>query len=436
MVESPEGTLTYRQCVDRADALARGLRDRGVERFACVVDDVGELIALLCGASAAGSEPCVYPRHLDGAGIEEFARTFGHALLISDRPAESADRLVTLTPDELAQTGGEVPPRTPGAAPILILTTGTTGRPKGARHDWARLLRVARADPARHGGRWLLAYNVNQFAGIQIVAHVLATGATLVAGATARPRDAVAVMRDLGVTHVSATPTFWRLVLSLLGREGAAAVPLEQITVGGEAVPQPLLDHLAELFPGVRVSQIYGANEFGTAVSVRDGRSGLPLSVLRREEDADVQLRIVDGQLEMRSRVGMLGYQAAEDVSGDWRATGDLVEVRGDRIHFVGRTTDIINVGGVKVHPLPIEEVVGGVDGVELVRAYGHANPVAGQIVAVDVVARNGIPTDVLDREIRRACESLPPAARPRRVRFVDDLDLRGTKVARVQAPT
>jgi acyl-coenzyme A synthetase/AMP-(fatty) acid ligase len=68
---------------------------------------------------------------------------------------------------------------------------------------------------------------------------------------------------------------------------------------------------------------------------------------------------------------------------------------------------------------------------VELARAYGRSNPVTGEIVAVDVVPRPGANTDRLADEIRAACEALPPAARPRRIRFVDELDLRGHKIVR-----
>ena len=110
---------------------------------------------------------------------------------------------------------------------------------------------------------------------------------------------------------------------------------------------------------------------------------------------------------------------------------GDLVEIRDDRICFVGRATETINVGGVKVHPLSIENVVSAVPGVQLVHAYAKSNPVSGQIVAIDVVPASGIDTEEPDDAIRTACEVLAPAAQPRRIRFVDELDLKENKIAR-----
>jgi acyl-CoA synthetase (AMP-forming)/AMP-acid ligase II len=431
VVISADRSLTYAHCLGRSEAIARGLHARSIERAACVVHDVGDLVALLCASSATGMEACVYPDAVDETVIRGHATAFEHPVVVSDRRLALTSPPDVVSLGDLAGEGGELP--APGKrAPVLILTTGTTGRQKAARHDWARLVEPARRRQARPGTRWLLAYNPSQFAGLQIIMHALASRATLVVARSRQPGDALDAMRDLGVTHASGTPTFWRMVTSMLDRESVRELRLEQITLGGEAVPEWLLDELRRLFPSAHISQVYASTEFGSALSVRDGRSGLPVSLLDRGADADVQFRVVDGELQSRSRVGMLGYHGDRDAGDGWRPTGDLVEISDDRIHFVGRASDTINVGGVKVHPLPVEEAVGALDGVELARAYGRPNPVTGQIVAVDVVARPGVDTKRLDEAIRGACATLPPALRPRRVRFVAELEVRGDKISRV----
>jgi len=428
---SPRGELTYALALAEAEAIASGLLEHGVSRLACALDDAQDVLVLVCAAAAIGAEPCVYPRGLDDHALADAAAAYGHDIVVVSAPRPEA-QVKTLSIGALHSSPTSLPT---GSAdgPVLILTTGTTGRPKGTRHLWSRLLVAIRPDP-RPGQRWLLAYNLNQFAGLQVLLHVLASRATLVVPRSGQPRDAIEAIRSHHATHASATPTFWRFLTHLLDAEAASSLPLEQITLGGEAVPDAVLRDLQRLFPSSKISQIYASSEFGSSVSVRDGQAGLPLSVLDRSEGSGVMLRIVEGELQVRSSVGMLGYLDEKGSHGAWRPSGDLVEVRDGRIQFVGRASDTINVGGVKVHPLPVEEAVCAVAGVRAARAYGRANPVSGQIVAVDVASMPKEDEVDLRERIQAACESLPPAARPRRIRFVEDVATHEHKIVR-QAP-
>jgi acyl-coenzyme A synthetase/AMP-(fatty) acid ligase len=418
LLVSDEKTLSYAEVAARSQALAGGLAAAGVGRFG--VGELGQLdtIVALIAAAAVGVEPCVYPR-CDLANTELLATEFGHTVVFG-----ATAKLADFVGDP-----GALP--APTSDPVLILTSGTTGRPKGTRHQWTRLLSAAHPERRVAPRRWLLAYNLNQYAGIQVLLHVLGSADTLVLPESPQPRHGVAAMRTHGVTHVSATPTFWRFALHLLDRPDEPLPALEQITLGGEAVGDALLAGLRRLFPRAQISQVYASSEFGSSVSVTDGRAGLPLSVLDRPDDAAVQFRVIDGELHARSAIGMRGYYSDEDRDSGWHPTGDLVEVDGDRIRFVGRTTDVINVGGVKVHPLPIETVVATVPGVIAAAVFGHPNPVTGSIVAVDVMAADGVDADQLKAAIREATATLPPAQRPRRIRVVDQLDISNSKVRR-----
>jgi acyl-CoA synthetase (AMP-forming)/AMP-acid ligase II len=435
LVISGKDQLTYGDCLRRSEALARGLQTLGIDRFGCVFAASADTVLALIASATIGVEACVYPRDPGSDGHPRLAARFDHRIVLTDQPT----RIEGVEARTLAEVGaaGEPDAAAPGPVPpaaqfpVLILTTGTTGEQKGARHDWVRLLRAVRHQGLRSDTRWLLAYNINQFAGIQVFLHALVSGGTLVEPVSRQADDVIGAIREHRVTHASATPTLWRLLAGRLDVERAAELPLEQITLGGEAAPEGLLRRLRELFPEAQISHVYAGTEVGSIVSVSDGRSGLPVSVLERDEHADVQLRIIDDELHIRSRVGMLGYHQGAEESRGWRATGDLVAVRDGRIQFVGRTTEIINVGGAKIHPLPVEEVVGSVEGVELAAVYGRPNPVTGQIVAVDIIAAPSADTDELEQRIREACAGLPAAARPRRIRFVPELDIRGSKLMR-----
>jgi acyl-CoA synthetase (AMP-forming)/AMP-acid ligase II len=428
LVVTAARTATYRDVATRAAALATGLDERGITRFGCLVDDVAELIALLAASSALSAEACMYPRSASGDEAARLAAHFDHEVIITDR----ADREGALALESLAaDPATDQIERQPEHAPLLILTTGTTGLPKGARNDWVRLVRTHEKRVGPSDASWLMAHVPNQFAGLGVLLHCMASGATLVVPTDYEPRAALTAMRDHGVTHVSATPTFWRFLLNFVLRDDAGDLALRQITLAGEAVPSALLGDLERAFPNANISQIYGATEFGSSVAVGDGRNGMPARVLERGDDAEVQFRIVDGELHVRSRIGMLGYYGDDDVGDSWRPTGDLVEVRDERIFFVGRSTETINVGGVKVHPLPIEDIISAVPGVDLAHVYGRSSPVAGQIVAVDIVAAPNTDREAIEAAARSACSELAPAAQPRLIRFVESLTIRDTKIAR-----
>ncbi len=428
-----DSAITYAGLLAAAENVANALRERDITRFAIADVDAVVVLALLAGASAAGADACIYPPLETGDEAAELAERFDHGTLVSADEVTGDFELLTaselIDASSAASTG---PGKPPDERPLLILTTGTTGAPKGVRHDWARVMRaVAHVHPTPDQ-RWLLAYGLHQFAGLQILVHVTAAQATLVAPAPRRPREGLAAMRAHAVDHASATPTFWRFVLAEMRSDDGPVPALRQITLGGEAVPAQVLDDLRTVFPEARISQIYAANEAGSSRSVRDNRPGLPIDALSEDEDELIAHKILDGQLWVRSKIGMLGYYGEPPIDPDaWRPTGDLVEVVNDRVVFRGRASDIINVGGVKVHPLPIEDRITSVGGVELARVFGRPNALTGAIVAVDVVPTAGADTEAVDAAIRDVCADLPAAHRPRSVRFVQSLAMTGNKINR-----
>jgi acyl-CoA synthetase (AMP-forming)/AMP-acid ligase II len=424
--------VTYSDLLESSRRIAAELTRRDVRRF-CIVDpDPSAVLPLLAAASRVGAEACIYPPTATRDAVGELLERFDHAFLVTSRD-DLGGLCEVVTAAELQKKptdliDNELPPE----RPHLVLTTGTTGKPRGVRHDWSRLARIVdgAVPGAGAGERWLLAYGMNQFGGLQVLLHVVGTGATLVATETFQPKAGLDALRGHDVTHASATPTFWRFLLAELGADGGPVPSLQQITLGGEAPSEQVLDALKRTFPNARITQIYAANEFGKARSVRDATSGLPLSAL--DDDDDVQLKVKDGELWVRSGVGMLGYYGEDPIDPDgWRPTGDLVEIVDERVFFRGRTSDVINVGGVKVHPLPVEDRISEVPGVQMARVFGRPNALTGAIVAVEVIAEPGQDTEAIDAAIRAACADMPPASRPRSIRFVDEISTTGHKIIR-----
>jgi acyl-CoA synthetase (AMP-forming)/AMP-acid ligase II len=432
-VVSESRALTYGQLLAEARDVATHLRSLNAERIAVAEDDPVTSLIVLVGAAYAGIEVCVLPRAATDETVLSTAERLGDATIVTSRDLEGPRVLATsaLTASTADDAVGE--PAADGS--VLVLTSGTsTGAPRAARHLWSRLTAPVEATRLTPEQRWMLSYGLNQFGGLQVVLHVLAAGATLHIPDSFQPRHAGPLLTQWSITHASGTPTFWRF--ALLELVGAAPPPLTQITLSGEAVPGSVLADLRDRFPAAHISQVYAATEFGAAITVKDGLPGIPEQLLTARDH--IQFEVRDGELWVRSKSSMLGYRdagsdtAEEDLDwADWRPTGDTVEIIDGRVQFRGRTSEIINVGGVKVHPVPIEEQIASVDGVVVVRVYGRPNAVVGAIVAAEVVLAPGHDPETVTAAIRTACEDLPPSWRPRSVKVVDGLQTTGNKIAR-----
>jgi acyl-coenzyme A synthetase/AMP-(fatty) acid ligase len=419
---------------ERAERLAMDhgghLRSYGDLRYAAiaVVSQQGRLAGRRVGLTATDPAPYI-------AAVAALDWLGAHTFLIGRRSSAEVESIrsrfdleAVLGEGEHEATGRpgdatEIPPSHPGGGKVTLLTSGTTGIPKAATHTWATLGSPVRKDPSLAESRWLCAYPLPLYAGIQVLLQAFLNWAALVVPASFDPKQAAATLVDSRVTHASGTPTFWRQIIFFGGRDLLRRAALRQVTLGGEAVTQDLLDRLRSLWPGVRIVHIYASTEMGRLFSVTDGREGFPARYLETAPEPGTDLRILDGELQARSAHGMIGYEQEEDRAQDpgaWRATGDLVEVQGDRVLFRGRSSDLMNVGGHKVAPLKIENTLRSVEGVADLRAYPRRSSLAGQIVALEVVPVPGSnETDLRQSLLSAARAGLLPHEVPRLIEFV-----------------
>ncbi|HYF89463.1 AMP-binding protein [Azospirillum sp.] len=301
---------------------------------------------------------------------------------------------------------------------VTLESSGTTGTPKRLCHDFDRLRGRLRG-VAEEGARWLLTYDPGAFAGLQVVLTAAAAGASLIAvppRASSGITGLAEAARRHAVTHVSGTPSFWRAFLMALGD---AELPLRAVTLGGEAADQPLLDRLAERFPGARLRHIYASTEAGALFAVADGRAGFPAAWLEEAPDG-LALRIADGVLEVRSPRAAPGIANAEG----WLSTGDLVERQDGRVLFAGRLDGLVNVGGVKVSPEAVERRLLAVGGVADAAVSAVPSPITGHLLTATIVPAPGVDGEALRAALRAATADLPPAARPRALTFADHIPL------------
>ena len=137
---------------------------------------------------------------------------------------------------------------------ISLLTSGTTGKPRLIRHTWKSLFTTSRIRNPKPLN-WLLTYQAGTYAWYQIVTMALFVPSQSVTLCSIRdPLEMMETALRHGVTAISATPTFWRMVLLQFSAETLRGLELQQITLGGERVDQEILDHLPGLFPSASIT--------------------------------------------------------------------------------------------------------------------------------------------------------------------------------------
>jgi long-chain acyl-CoA synthetase len=155
---------------------------------------------------------------------------------------------------------------------------------------------------------------------------------------------------------------------------------LKLVTYGTEPMPEATLARAREAMPWVDFQQTYGLTEIGIlrSKSRPDGSLWVKLG------GEGYETKIKDQRLWVRAASAMLGYLNAPspfDAEG-FLDTGDLVEVDGEWLRILGRQDDRINVGGEKVHPTEVENVLLQMPNVVDAVVFGQPHPLMGQIVA------------------------------------------------------
>jgi acyl-coenzyme A synthetase/AMP-(fatty) acid ligase len=297
----------------------------------------------------------------------------------------------------------------------ILLTSGTTGRPKLAVHTLASLTgAIERDNPPAAPVVWATFYDIRRYGGLQIFLRAVLTRASLVlSGGQESTADFLARAGAHGVTHISGTPSHWRRALM---SSAAKLITPQYVRLSGEIADQAILNRLGTVFASARVAHAFASTEAGLAFEVNDGLAGFPASFIGRR--GDVEMKVDDGSLRIRSPRTAARYSGNQNQplkdAHDFVDTGDMLELRGDRYYFVGRRDGVINVGGLKVHPEEIEAVINRHPRVRMSLVRTRKNSITGGIVVADVVlgkepAGGNEQTADLQQEILQLCRSMLP---------------------------
>src|SRR5881394_180546 len=455
-----EAELSYAELDDLSARLASLLREKGVEpgdRVGVMLPNVPEFPVAYYGVLRAGA--IVVPMnvllkrreiafYLEDSGAKLLLAWHGFCAEACDGAADAGVELIEVEPAGFAATlAGHEP--APGLAEtteddtaVILYTSGTTGKPKGAELTHANLARnadvssrttseigasdvVLGALPLFHSFGQTVAMNAS-----------LSVGACLTLVAKFDPGEALATMQRDGVTHFYGVPTMYGALLHHPERESFDTSSLRICITGGASMTVEGLRGFEEAF-GAKVMEGYGLSETSpVACSNHPDRERKPGSIGTPIEGVEMQVVDEDDQPVAQGEVGeivirghniMKGYwqrpEATEEaMRGGWFHSGDMARVDEDGFFYiVDRKKDLIIRGGYNVYPREVEEVLYEHPKIREAAVVGVPHDQWGEEIGAAVVLHDG--EELGPEEISAYVKDRIAAYKyPRLVWFLDEL--------------
>ncbi len=428
-------TTTYAEVGHQVGAVAHGYRRLGIEagdRVVCALPNRPEhLVAMnaawACGAIHVGTDADLTGDEL-GWLVQRTAAAAVVLQLRADRPElvpalrESRPELHVVVLDgeadgtipfaELAAEGPTPPPSpAPGIADgdtaLLLLTSGTTGKPKAIMetlpHCWAKMQFFADAFVPGPDDVHLVYLPIGHVFGLRLALIALLSGGRLVLLDRFSPDEALRLVTEETVTVLPGMPTHLRLLLDRLDASRHDTSGLRWAISAAATLPRPVAEQVYERL-GADILFVYGCSEGFTTLTT-DREEILAGSVGRTVFQGPPgtapagTVAIFDGEGQPLP-VGQIGeivfgarqpvrYWRDADVATDgWYRTGDLGRLDSEgRLYLEGRLKELLNRGGLKVSPGEIETVLTRHPAVADAAIVATPDPVLGEAICACVVA-------------------------------------------------
>ena len=456
------GTLTFREVDERTNALAHGLADAGIaerDSVALMCRNHRGFVESVVACSKLGAHVLFLNTAFSGPQLADVARREKPKALIYDQEfdelirdaAKRRKRFIAWHDaeagkpkdpllEDLARSGdttGVRPPKERGKA--IILTSGTTGTPKGASRSQPRSLDPAAAllamIPLKAREKTMIAAPMFHSWGFVHFTLGMSLSSTLVLNPRFDPEATLSLTARHECTAMIVVPVMMQRILELpeetLGRYDLSK--LRVVAVSGSALPGALSERWMDVF-GDNVYNLYGSTEVAWAsiatpadLRAAPGTAGRPPhgTVVRIYDDGGrAAPQGATGRIFVGNEMQFEGYTGggSKDAIDGLLSSGDVGHFdEAGRLFVDGRDDDMIVSGGENVFPAEVEDLLAGHDAVVEVAVFGVEDEQFGQRLKAVVVLRNG--ASVSEDEIKRHVRSnLAGYKVPREVEFVDEL--------------
>ena len=302
---------------------------------------------------------------------------------------------------------------------LLIYTSGTTGEPKGCLHAHRSYVSnasmTARLKALTPEDRIVASVPFfNAFGIVNCVLEGLISGASVVIQPTFDPAETLRLIEEHRVTVLLGTPTMWIRLLEHPDFSKRDLSSLRTGTMAGAPAPAEVVDRWRDL--GCELVLIYGLSEATSILA-----NGRPTPGIEVETTSD-------GELRARGYNQMIRYYKNDVATRDrirdgWIHTGDLAEIRDGDVRVLGRSDDMLIVGGFNIQPAEVEEALRMHEGVADAAVFGFPDGDLGEVPLAWVIRRPGASVD--QAQLLAASRlQLASYKLPREITFVEEFPL------------
>ena len=467
--------LTFRELDESTDRLANALRAHGVavgDRVAIQLHNTVDFVRAFVAATKAGaiSVP-VNTRLAPGEIAYILADCAPKAVFFSDETravlekaapdAKDVIRIVAGTPQageftlaSLIESGA---PGTPAVPPefddsMIVYTSGTTGKPKGAILTQANsVIPNGYLNAIQYGisdrDRLLVTTPLAHRTGFARMANMLLHGSTLVVMPRFDAAQAAALARDERISVIGMVPTVGRMLLPEIEAHPENFATVNVMLVTGEAFPMDVKQRIHNALPHVRLYSFFAMTEVGVLTLLGPAEQFThPASLGRLNPGAELRLldaagrEVAPGEVgEMWVRTGEPGRyltmrcyfnkprETAETIVDGWVATGDMARIEPDgHLYIMDRKKDMVLSGGYNIYSKEVELALQAHPAVQDAAVIGVPDPVFGEAVAAFIELRPG--AEAAEDEIIAHCrDRIAGYKKPKFVRFMSPLPRNST---------
>lgn len=282
---------------------------------------------------------------------------------------------------------------------LVLFSSGSSGESKAAVHDFSKIL--SKFNKLRKSYRTIPFLLFDHIGGINTMLYTLINLGTLIILENRTPESVSKIIEKYKVELLPVSPTFLNLLLISKMYKKYNFKSIKLITYGTELMPEILLKNISKIFPNSELLQTYGLTEVGILSTKSEKRDSLWLKI----GGPNYVTKVKNGILYIKAKSTMLGYLNAEEKINDgWFNTEDMVEQKGEYIKFLGRKSEIINVGGQKVYPSEVENILMSFKDVKDALVTSRKNPIMGEVVEAKVILDKNINTRNLSTELKKHC--------------------------------